>query len=70
MPPSSTVPLRDPASSRTAECASRCHGEESFGANLYCSASGKQGDGDAEHGAHGNYDGHETSLQASFNANH
>jgi hypothetical protein len=41
-----------------------------FGANPYCSASGKQGDGDAEHGAHGNYDGHETSLQASFNANH
>src|SRR5512134_3400205 len=28
-PPSSTVPLRDPASSRTAECASRCHGEAS-----------------------------------------
>jgi hypothetical protein len=24
-----TVPLRDPASSRTAECASRCHGEAS-----------------------------------------
>jgi hypothetical protein len=29
MPPSSTVPLRDPASSRTAECVSRCHGEAS-----------------------------------------
>src|SRR5256885_1764039 len=28
-PPSSTAPLRDPASSRTAECASRCHGEAS-----------------------------------------
>src|SRR5436190_1616978 len=29
MPPSSTVPLRDPASSRMAECASRCQAEES-----------------------------------------
>jgi len=29
-PPSSTVPLRDPASSRTAECPSRCHGEASW----------------------------------------
>src|SRR6185295_11826368 len=28
-PPSSTVPLRDPASNRTAECASCCHGEAS-----------------------------------------
>src|SRR4051812_1208119 len=28
-PPSSTAPLRDPASRRTAECASRCQGEES-----------------------------------------
>src|SRR6266404_4780212 len=30
MPPSSTAPLRDPASSRTAECPSRCHGEASW----------------------------------------
>src|SRR3954464_8055108 len=29
MPPSSTAPLRDPASSRTAEWASFCQGEES-----------------------------------------
>src|SRR6266700_1905551 len=29
MPPSSTAPLRDPASRRMAECASRCQGEES-----------------------------------------
>jgi hypothetical protein len=28
-PPSSTAPLRDPASNRSAECVSRCHGEES-----------------------------------------
>src|SRR6202007_846928 len=30
MPPSSTAPLRDPASSRTAECASSCQGEASW----------------------------------------
>src|ERR1700736_2050843 len=30
MPPSSTAPLRDPASSRTAECPSRCHGDASW----------------------------------------
>src|ERR1700687_3333883 len=30
MPPSSTAPLRDPASSRTAECPSRCQGEASW----------------------------------------
>src|SRR6516225_6227326 len=29
IPPSSTAPLRDPASSRTAECPSRCHGDAS-----------------------------------------
>jgi hypothetical protein len=29
MPPSSTPPLREPATSRNAECASRCQGEES-----------------------------------------
>src|SRR6478672_9278217 len=29
IPPSSTPPLRDPASRRTAECVSRCQGEES-----------------------------------------
>src|ERR1700738_176074 len=29
MPPSSTAPLRDPASSRTAECPSRCQGDAS-----------------------------------------
>src|SRR5581483_1096664 len=30
MPPSSTAPLRDPASSRTAECASSCQGDASW----------------------------------------
>ena len=30
MPPSSTALLRDPASSRTAECPSRCQGEASW----------------------------------------
>ena len=30
MPPSSTAPLRDPASSRTAEWPSRCQGEASW----------------------------------------
>src|SRR4051812_45668545 len=29
MPPSNTAPLRDPASRRTAEWVSRCHGEAS-----------------------------------------
>src|SRR6188472_2247803 len=29
MPPSSTAPLREPASNRTAEWPSRCHGDES-----------------------------------------
>jgi hypothetical protein len=30
MPPSSTVPLREPASSRTAECPSRIQGDASW----------------------------------------
>src|SRR5665647_1075550 len=30
MPPSSTAPLREPASSRTAECPSRCQGDASW----------------------------------------
>jgi hypothetical protein len=30
MPPINTPPLRDPANSRTAECPSFCHGDESW----------------------------------------
>jgi hypothetical protein len=37
MPPSSTPPLRDPANSRSAECASRCQGEESAAQALVAS---------------------------------
>ena len=69
MPPSSTAPLRDPASSRTAECASRCHGEASS-ARTSDVAQATQKGGDAERGAQGNYHDHGTSLQASFGANH
>ena len=43
MPPSSTAPLRDPASSRTAECASRCQGEASSARAAIASERRKQG---------------------------
>ena len=41
-----------------------------LGANLERRAGDRQSGGDAERGPHGNYDDHETSLQASLGANH
>ena len=66
MPPSSTAPLRDPASNRTAECASRCHGEASSARTSIAATRDRQSGGNAERGAQGNYHDHETSLQASL----
>ena len=70
MPPSSTAPLREPASSRTAEWASRCHGDESPAWTSVARDDATYGSGQAERGPQGNYDDHETSLQAGKAANH
>ena len=58
MPPSSTAPLREPASSRTAEWPSFCQGEASWARASAASEDSKQGCGKAERGAQGNHDDH------------
>ena len=50
-PPSSTAPLREPASSRIAEWPSLCHGEASCARASVTKRGGKQGGGKAECGA-------------------